>query len=152
MIKRNKNTNALGRGGGYNFEGMSIHRRNSYFYSGCQIEVLSSFFTAPCIHTLVIVSSRVSFGFGLAHVTCFGQCLVGRSDSMPVLSLGLKKHHICSLLILHLYHLYGGKNALALPLAQGSRATLADTRVCGEKQSHQANPGFQPNPSQPVDS
>lgn len=69
---------------------------------------------------------------------------------MPVLRLGPKKHHIVSRLILHLYHLYEN-NALALLLAQGSSATLADTRVCSEKQSHQANPGFQPNPSYPVD-
>lgn len=32
-----------------------------------------------------------------------------------------------------------------------SRATQADPPICNEKQSHQDNPGYQPNPSQPMD-
>ena len=51
-----------------------------------------------------MVSSWVSLGFRLDHVTCFGQQQVGRSDGVLVLSLGLKKCHIFPLAFLHIYH------------------------------------------------
>lgn len=85
---------------------MTTHRRNSYFYAGGDIRLkyCPQFFTPPCIHALVMALSQVPFGFGRAHVTCFGQQHMGRSDSMPVPSLGLKKHYIFPLAFLHLYH------------------------------------------------
>lgn len=62
------------------------------------------FFTPPCIHAFVMASSQVTFGFGLAHETCFGQRHVGRNDGILIPSVGLKKYHIFPLAFLHHYH------------------------------------------------
>lgn len=66
------------------------------------------FFHPLCIHSLTMVSLWVYFAspnleFWLGLRTFFGSWHMGRSDRVPVLSLGLKRSHV-STCILDLWH------------------------------------------------